>query len=144
VNQQFLTEKNNTVKKIILFVTILVFADSVFSQQNNPSPTIKKTDYLQKSKNQKIAALAILGTGVILMTTAAIMLDNTNSKGEHEAKTFIAGLSVSMFSIPLFIISHINKKRSIRMSYKTIALLQVNNSLFVYKPIPSINLKISL
>jgi hypothetical protein len=56
-------------KIIISFTLLIVFSISSFCQSTpNDLPTVK-TDYLKKSKNQKIAAWVLLGGGIILETT---------------------------------------------------------------------------
>jgi len=131
-------------KKITIFALLLITAIACFGQQIKPSPALNKAGYLRKSKNQKIAAFATLGTGVVLLASGFIAIGHTSSKGEQEARVIISGLVVSAVSIPFFISSHINKKKGMAVSIKSKALPQVNNGSFVYKQIPSINFKINL
>lgn len=43
-------------KKIIFCSLLLVLTITTFSQQNIPSPTLTKQEYIKKSKSQKTAA----------------------------------------------------------------------------------------
>ncbi len=131
-------------KKIIICSILLITASAGLGQQTKPSPALTKADYLKKSKNQKIAAFTTLGTGVVLLTTGFIALDNTVSKGEKESLLILSGLLITSVSIPLFISSQINKKKGMVVSFKNQVLPQVNNSSFIYKPVPSIAFKINL
>ncbi len=131
-------------KKITITTLLLITTIACVAQYSKPAPAFKTPDYLKKSKNQKGAAFVILGTGVALITTGMITSRNTKSKGEQEAKVIISGLIVSAVSIPFFVSSHANKKKGMSISLKSQELPQLNYSSFVYKTIPSINIKINL
>lgn len=54
-------------KQIIIFTMLLILSATSFSQQSNPSPTLTKQDYLQKSKHQNTAAWLLLIGGTIMI-----------------------------------------------------------------------------
>ena len=133
-------------QKITTLVTILVLAVTVFSQQSNPSTTIKKIDYLQKSRHQRVLSGILLGGGFLCMNFGGTMGGKSSSGFSNVASgvLIISGAAAICSSVPLFFISFVTKSKDMKMSFKTQALPQVNNNSFVYKSIPSINLKISL
>lgn len=136
---------------------MLAMTFSSFSQQTNPSPTLTKQDYLQKSKNQKTAAWICLSGGGALTTTGWVIGFNSaadefvdaftgdkNNTFEIGAVLFFTGMASMLGSIPLFIASSKNMKKGMSLSLKneTIPLLTKQN--FAYKTIPSLSLKINL
>ena len=155
-------------KKIIICSLLLVLTTATFCQQNNPSPTLTKQDYIKKSKNQKTAAWVLLGGGFTLSTIGALtilpkagkdigyailLLPNAiagnvqpEPKTDYTVQTIllIGGLTAMLSSIPLFIAAGKNKTKAMSLSFKNETLLQIQKSSFVYRPIPSINLKLHL
>ncbi len=131
-------------KKITICAILLITTIAGFSQQNNPSPTLTKYDYLKKSNRQRFVSYSLFSAGAILITTGFISLNHTVSKGEKESLLIINGLVITIVSIPLFVSSQINKKKSMTMSFKSQELPQLSNGSFVYKQIPSISFKINL
>jgi hypothetical protein len=53
------------------------------------------------------------------------------------------GFLATIGSIPLFIASGKNKRRGMNLSFKNEMTPQIQKSSFVYRPIPSVSLKIS-
>jgi hypothetical protein len=132
-------------KKIILFVTMLMIAVFVFSQQTNPSPTLTKQDYIKKRKHQEIAALCLGGAGFVVWAAGAnkYMNQEDNVDGGGEAAMVVGGLSC-LASIPLFIIGSKNRKKARLMAINNQRVPQIQNNSFVFRSIPSITFKISL
>jgi Ca2+/Na+ antiporter len=144
-------------KKIIFLFLALIISVSIFSQQINPSPTITKQDYLQKSKKQKTAAWIFLAGGGGLATTGLAIgissadeefvdlftgdKDNTYEIG---AVMFFTGLASMLGSIPLFIASSKNMKKGMSLSLKNETIPQLTKQNFAYKTIPSLSVKINL
>ena len=141
-------------KQAIVFLLLLTLALWSSGQKNEPSPTLAKQDYMQKSKKQKTIAWALLGGGAASVLTGIII-----PKGEiiHEGawgndyendgikSTFgVTGFLCMVGSIPFFIASRKNYKRSISVSFKNEVTPQLVKSSFVYRSIPAFNLKISL
>lgn len=135
---------------------LLILTAASFSQQNNPSTSLTKQDYLLKSKKQANTALILLGGGAALVGTGIIF-----PKGEYEGTSFIWGIdtysndsfvgvllatgSLSMLgSIPFFIASGKNNRKAMNVSFKNEMTPQLSKRSFVYKPVPSLTLKISL
>lgn len=131
-------------KKITICFMLLITVNALFSQENKPLPALTKQDYLEKSKNQKNIAFTALGVGIVLKTSGIISMNHSESKGEHEAKMILSGLVISTASIPLFIISRNNRKKAKDVALKIQALPVISDGSFVYKMIPSINIKINL
>ena len=109
-------------RKIFCLTLFSVIALTVFSQS---TPAIK-TDYLQKSKNQKTAAFVLLGGGAAFAVVGtAIGLNRWDDEivsiideGEDD-KSYVAagimmvtGLAAMVGSVPLFIASSRNKKKA--------------------------------
>ena len=141
-------------KKIILFTMLLIIATTTFSQQTKPSTTLTKQDYLKKSKTQKTFAWILAGGGVGVMVVAiatvsekdaANYLFQTDNSGVNTSATlFVIGGITTLSSIPLFIAAHRNKKKGMSFSFKNETAPQIQKSSFVYRPVPSLTLKISL
>jgi hypothetical protein len=140
-------------KKIISLVLALFIGKFSFCQETVPSPTLTKQDYLKKSKSQKTASKIIAGTGAALAFTGLLLVvddvggifdpnDQENTKAA-DALTY-TGLVIMAGSIPFFIASSKNRKKAMSMSFKNQRILQLQNAGFVYRAIPSVNLKISL
>lgn len=144
-------------KKIIFLPLVMIMSVSIFSQQTNPSPTLTKQDYLQKSKKQKTAAWIFLAGGGALATTGWVIgfnsaadefvdlftgdKDNTYEIG---AVMFFTGAASMLGSIPLFIASSKNMKKGMSLSLKNEAMPQLSKQIFAYKTIPTLSLKINL
>jgi hypothetical protein len=127
-------------KKAILLAILLVISAATFSQQIKSSPTLTKQDYLQKSKNQKTAAWVLLGGGIAMFAIAA----PGNVSFDALGVLVVVGTVATLSSIPLFIASHRNKKKSMSLSFKNETAPQIQKSSFVYRSVPSLTLKISL
>lgn len=146
-------------KKIILFAMLLMLSASSFGQQTRPSPDLTKQDYLQKSKKQKKTAVVMLGGGAVLLLASFII-----PKGEQTGSTDVygifpvpdykndrikavlglTGIASMLGSIPFFIASGKNKRRAMNLSFKNETTLQIQKNSFAYRPVPVLELKISL
>jgi hypothetical protein len=146
-------------KKIILFAMLLILSAPSFGQQTKPSPDLTKQDYLQKSKKQKKTAVIMLGGGAVLLLTSFII-----PKGEQTGTTDVYGIfpvpeykndrlkavlgltgtASILGSIPFFIASGKNKRRAMKLSFKNETTLQIQKNSFVYSPVPSFTIKLSL
>lgn len=127
-------------KKIIIFSLLLTMSVASFSQQTNPSSTLTKQDYLQKSKDQKTAAFIFLGVGVTAFAIAA----PGNVSFDLLGVLAIGGVVATLSSITLFIASSKNKRKGMHLSFKNEKTPQIQKSSFVYKAVPSLTLKINL
>ena len=132
-------------KKITVFISMLLIAASTFCQQTNPAPALTKQDYLKKSKTQKFVAAGLLVGGFItgLVGVNKNMNQEDNIDGGGETAMVIGGLAC-LASIPVFIIASKNKKKAMSMSFYNQPLPQMQKNSLVYRAIPSIKLKISL
>lgn len=138
-------------KKIIsLVLTVSTF---IFSQQTNTVvPALSKTDYLQKSKQQKKAAWILLSGGFVLTTvgllTKAHEVYDSNSfdrsYSNKETPLTISGTLAMAASIPLFIVAAKNKNKAMSFSFKNEAVPEFDNESIVSLSFPSLTLKLSL
>jgi hypothetical protein len=134
-------------KKIIMGTLLLLIATATFSQQTNPTPTLTKQDWLQKSKHQKTAAWIMLGSGICMVGGGlAINLSGglLNGNGSKGLWLSYLGGATTIASIPLFIAASKNKNKATSLSFKNEATPQLNKNGFVYRAVPSLTLKISL
>lgn len=147
-------------KKLIVFLFLLVVSTANYSQPTTTTTSSLKTYYLQRSKDQKIAGFIFLGGGVGFIIVGRLLskgeLVETTSGGfwgtggwsykNYETKTFftLAGIVSSLISIPIFTSSFRNKRKAIELSFKSETVSQIKKSNFVYKSLPSLTLKISL
>jgi hypothetical protein len=137
-------------KKIIVFMMLLVLSAASFSQPTTNPATTAKTDYLQKSKNQKKTAWIMLGGGASFILLGDL-IGNSKSSSFGDAGTgfVVAGIgALSMLgSIPLFIASTKNKKKANNAStllLKMEAIPAIQRQSFTQYSYPAISLKISL
>ena len=133
-------------KRIITCFALLIVANSIYSQQNNPTATLTKKDYLQKSKNQKTAAWLFMGGGIGL-TILGISTDNSddgksNSTGKGVA--IISGVAAISVGTTLFILATENKNKAAALSFRMekIPLIQQRN--FVYRSYPALSFRLNL
>lgn len=143
-------------KKIIVVALLLIISIVSFSQQTEPSATLTKQDYLQKSKHLNKSAWLCLsgGTALFLASIAVVPKDydvwyHDNTPKEDRQYHFAEALALTGFcsmlaSIPLFIASHRNKKRSMSLSFINETTPQLQKNSFVYRSVPSLKLRISL
>lgn len=136
-------------KKIILFFMLLIMSVATFSQQTVPSQDLTKQDYLQKSKSQKGGAWLLLGSGTaVLAGTLISAASSICFSGCTKRKTPVVPISIGsamiVGSVPLFIASSRNKRKSMSLSFKNEMAPQLLKGSFVYQTVPSLTLKISL
>lgn len=146
-------------KKIVFFTLLLLISASSISQQKNPDRSSIQQDYLKKSKKQKKAGLILLIGGAGLITTSLIIpngeltydgicisgycSDKYKNDGIRSA-FFIAGGISMLSSIPFFIASRKNRKRSTSVSFKMEKSIHLYNQSLVYTSVPALRLKIDL
>lgn len=118
----------------------MIMSVPLFSQQTNPSPALTKQDYLQKSKGQKAAAWICFGSGAALFAIAA----PGNVSFNILPALVISGGGLVIGSIPLFIASGKNKRKSMKISFKIQKSAQLQQTSLTYQNIPSVSFKIGL
>lgn len=69
--------------------------------------------YIQKSKNQRVGGLVLLGSGVLLSGIGLLIAQNSNLD-EIEGGVIIMGLGAlsGLISIPIMIMAHANKNKA--------------------------------
>jgi cytochrome bd-type quinol oxidase subunit 2 len=125
-------------KKNILFFTVLFCSYAGYSQ----------TSFLQKSKRQKTAAWICLGGGIAVST---IGLSQVNVAGSDNGKVnntpgtilFATGIAATLTSIPLFIASAKNKKKTATAVLNNMKIYSLNAGTLTIATIPAIALKIN-
>jgi hypothetical protein len=151
-------------KKIIVSIMLLIASTTAFSQDANPSPTLTKQDYLQKSKHQKTAAwlllcggFALSSTGLLIaapkatndyvnIVTGIITLNPTAPQTNYTGETIllVVGTAAMVSSVFCFIASGKNKRKSMSLSFKNETAPQLQKNSFVYGHVPSLSLTIHL
>ena len=147
-------------KKAILLFLLLAVAASTFSQQINPSPVLTKQDYQLKSKRQKTAAWVLMGGGfvmstigislalndatVILISVLTLTPTNDNNNSSAAELLLITGAASMLGSIPLFIAAGKNKRKAMSLSFKNEKMQLLYKTSFVFRDIPSLNIKLEL
>jgi hypothetical protein len=115
-------------KKIILFIAMLLFVVNVFSQDTTRQ-AYSKDYYLKKSRNQKTTGWVLLGTGTTLTLIGFVIGMNTvtnnltyfgtlgtegSPSSDDGASNFliITGVTADLASIPFFISAGKNRRRA--------------------------------
>ena len=115
-------------KKIMIYVMLLLLSATSFSQQNNPSQPFTREDYLKKSKNQKTAGWILLGGGAVMSAIGSVVLLNevadiyvnifdpnpppANNDETLGSVLFVGGVLAMAGSIPLFIAAGKNRRKA--------------------------------
>jgi hypothetical protein len=129
-------------KKILIFLSILVLADSLPAQVTEPAAPMTRADYLKKSKGQKTAGFIFLGIGATCIAIAA--------PGETSFDLLpvlvIGGAASVITSIPLFLAAGKNKRKANAMSagirIETQPVMQ--NGTTVRTPYPAVSIRLAL
>jgi len=147
-------------KQATVVMKLIAIASSSFCQQTTTNSPLTKIDYLTKSKHQRTAAWILLGGGTALTVTGLSIGINSVydefgsiiSNGQDD-KSYVAGevlfytgMAAILSSIPLFIASHHNKRKAMAAStsFKIETAPVIQHANFVYRTVPSLNLKICL
>ena len=102
-------------KKLFAFMLLMSVTGTSLCQQIKSSRQLTFEEYLTKSKNQKAAARTLLiGGGVLFVVPVLIAIPGTVSFDTMDALLVVAGVGIvaSLSSIPLFIASGRNKRKS--------------------------------
>lgn len=128
-------------KKILLLVMLTTITVCSFCQvTDEPFKPMLKTDYLKKSRNLKITAWVLFGTGAIINIVGITKVDEPDSPLGY----FIAGSAIMLASIPFTIIAKKNKKKAMSLGIDTQQFRQLNNSKLHAVNYPALTLKIRL
>ncbi len=129
-------------KSIIICILCLFLSITSFGQQTDSTPTLTSKKYLQKSTRQKVGAFILLTAGFATLATI--------SQGDTPLTALptlaVTGTVLTLGSIPLFIASGKNKRKSREFStmleMKNRALVPVQN--MAWAPYPALSIKIKL
>lgn len=134
-------------KKIVVFLWLIVFSLASFGQKTDSTTTIAKPDYMRKSNNQKVLAWVLTG-GAVAIFVGAVVHDVNNLFTDESAGTgwYIASAAMLGGGITLFIASSKNRKKandlSFFMNLENVPTLQ--GAVVANHPVPSIGLSIKL
>jgi len=136
-------------KKIIFSAMLLITVTATYSQQSNPSPTLTKQDYLQKSKKQKTAAWILLGGGLLSSALGSVRTNpdgiwGGDASNSNQTVFLVTGVIAISASIPLFIASSKNKKKAASLSFKNEPIPRIQRNNLVNRNMTTLTLKISL
>jgi len=152
-------------KKLIICLVSLWTTSQTNAQMrdttlNMNTHKIDANSFLQKSKNKQKVAWIMAGGGATLLLTGIIIprreiiyndiifgqpVSFTGYKNDGIKALFaLTGTLSILGSIPFFISSHHNKKKSASLSFKNEPVQQINKSSMVYRNIPSLGIKINL
>ena len=159
----FINFKIKFMNKAIILILMLILSTNLFSQQTEPSPSLSKDAFLQKSKRQKSAAWILLAGGFASSTISVliaapkatedylsifpgVLVGATPIEHNYTGETIllIAGTAAMLSSIPLFIAAGKNKRKAMNLVFKNEIAPQVQRTSFVYRSVPSLSLKIDL
>jgi hypothetical protein len=111
-------------KQAIILTLLFSFATASFGQQTAQRQPLTKTDYLQKSKNQKktgqillIGGTALLITGIVfpkgdLVQEGFLYIPDEYENDGIKAVLILAGVTSDLASIPFFIASKKNRRKA--------------------------------
>lgn len=149
-------------KKIITCSVILAFSATSFCQQNVQKQSLARTDYLQKSKNQKKTAMILLGGGAALIVTSLVIPQGEPtgfqfdpiSGGFYEGHKndgikgalVLTGVVSMLGSIPFFIASGKNKRRAGKASafFNMEKMPVLQGTVISNQSFPALGIKINL
>lgn len=136
-------------KKATVIITVNMLTSLFCFSQSS-----QKSNYIQKSKNQKTAAWVLLGTGAAIDIVGVIVypknlgiLGNTQSELSRERTAsilLIAGSATMLSSIPFFISGHINKKKALQVAVNTQQLQQLKKGNLYTFNYPALTLRLKL
>ena len=110
--------------------------------------TYTKEYYWEKSRDQRTAAWFMLGGGIALSVVGVIGASATIFDDNNAADTYafvaLAGVGLSLGSIPVFIASGRNARKAATLSFKTQPVFLPQQDRFIRKAQPSISIDIPL
>lgn len=137
-----------TMKKLLVWLTLLVYATTSFGQGiTDTVPT--KTYYLDMSQRQRTTGLALLGGGTALIITALLVGDDRHTDANTAAINFdfapdedgsmwlfIPGVIASVASVPFFVRAskHSRKAAAITLTEQRILLPQQQSFSLLRQP----------
>src|SRR4030095_6141550 len=147
-------------KKVLLSLSLLLTALSLFSQSKT-NVGVSKSDYLLKSKNQKKTGRTLLLGGPGLVITSFIIprgdlvydgicvgpyCSDEYKNDNIKTALFLVGVASDLVSIPFFIASKKNKKRAMNVStsFKMEKAQVIQHATFVNRSFSAFSVKISL
>lgn len=132
--------KGIVMKKICISLLALCLAWQVAAQEQ---PALKDRDYyLTKSRNQKTTGWILAGAGVAMMLGGVAMAESTNDWADFDGVfVMLAGIPVSLSSIPFFISSGNNKAKAAAMVGPGLQTIQFSPA--VTRLAPGISIRIA-
>jgi uncharacterized membrane protein YiaA len=129
-------------KKISLLVLLTAITVCSFSQvTDEPVKPKLKTDYLKKSRNLKITAWVLFGTGAVINIIGISKVDEPD---DSPVGYWVAGSVLMFASIPFTIAGYKNKKKALSVAINTQQLHRLKNSNLCTVSYPALTMKIRL
>ena len=139
---------------------LLSYALYAVGQQSKPQLNITQEKYLEKSKKQKNVARILLGAGAACIITGIVIpqgeltrrgfpgggfyLGDEHKNDGIKGSFVLVGILSSTASIPFFIASWKNQKRSALVGFKFENTILPYNRNLVYTSLPAFGLKVNL
>jgi len=134
-------------KKMMLLLTVSLFALVTYSQSLNP--TLTKDYYLQKSKKQKTTGWVLFTGGTTMAVIGGLVFSDHFDYGSDaatDASSFLVlgGVFLDLLSIPFFISSASNTRKAASISFNTQKLLLPQHNIFIPKHQVGLTLRIGI
>jgi hypothetical protein len=125
-------------KKLLCTLTLILFTFSVFGQ------TLTREDYLLKSKRQKTIGHVLFTGGALMFTAGAIILFG-DPGNEASVPLMGFGLLTDLASVPFYISSGINARKSAKLSltYQHLSIPQNNGQAFNRMPMLTVRIPLN-
>ncbi len=131
-------------KKVIILVVYFLIAVTVIGQQTEITSLLTRQNYLDKSERQKTTAKILFGGGFLSFGLGFATLGGKSTNSVDNGIMVIAGAAAMVTSVPFFISASKNKKKAMSISLKNQMIPGLQETGFVYTPLPPLHLKIIL
>lgn len=148
--------KGMTMKKLFVWLTLLVYATTAFGQGITDS-VYTKDYYLDMSHRQRVTGLALLGGGTALVLTGLLMGDDRHTDSRTAALNFdfapdedasmwlfIPGVIAAAVSVPYFVRASQYSRKATEITLTQQSVLLTQQQSFCLKRQPAITLRVRL
>lgn len=139
-------------KMMIMLIMIMLFVNNAHAQEVS-NPDMLKEQYLKKGERQKTAAwitltagatMVVVGTVVFLTSWEDYFWSDSSNAADAAGYVSIAGIVVSLVSVPLFISAHSNKKKAAALSVGYQHIYNAGPDMMIsQKAMPSLTIRIT-
>lgn len=134
----------------MVWVAGLLLVQTSLRAQADTAFTKTRADYLAKSKRQQTTGFILVGGGLAIAAAGILIQQNSNEKRSGVEGMNFTGGSIALFggcvaaaSIPLFISSGRNKRRSM-ISFSQVYVPRIQGSNWFNKGVPSLAWRVAL